>query len=73
MLDDPLARADLGPAFPLVVELIDRASERSSLGDASCVEELLGLSPDLLPGIFVRKAVLKLLADSRVSDLLKEG
>jgi hypothetical protein len=46
----------------------------SSAGDVMLVDELRGLSPDFpLPGILVRNAVFKDLADSFVSDLLKEG
>jgi hypothetical protein len=46
----------------------------SSAGDVIFVDELRGLSPVFpLPGIFVRSAVLNDLADSLVSDLLKEG
>lgn len=71
--EEPDALACRTPAFPLIVDLMDWLSERSSCGDVRPVEELRGLSPDLLPGIFVRSAVLSDLDDSRVSDLLNEG
>ena len=67
----PADRAARDAALPLVPDLMDPLS---SAGDVILVDELRGLSPVFpLPGILVRSAVLNDLADSFVSDLLKEG
>lgn len=68
-------REGLDADLPLVDDFTLCASDLSSaaVSPLSPVVDPLGLSADLLPGILVRKALLKERMLSLVSDLLKEG